>query len=124
MSTKEEALNYFGQFLMKNYRDKTLSALDSALADKWKSESLQEFQAFSQTLTEQQRKNLFSGFKRLIDGALHDLLFNIQEETNFEGRIQILVDGYDVVKISDGIHGEQFGENGWIEKYSNYKTSK
>jgi len=60
----------------------------------------------------------------LIDGALHDLLFSVQEENHFEGRIQILIDGYDAVKISDGIHGEQFGEDGWIERYSNYKNTK
>jgi hypothetical protein len=124
MPQKKEALDYFGQFLMKNYRDKTLNTLDVALANKWKSVSLREFQAFLQTLNDQQRKTLSKGFQYLLDSALHDLLFSLQEENHFEGRIQILVDGYDVVELSDGIHGEQFGEDGWIEKYSDFKRAK
>ena len=44
------------------------------------------------------------------------MLFNLQEENHFQNRIKILVDDYDVVKISDGLHGGQYGKNGWIEK--------
>ena len=58
----------------------------------------------------------------MIHGALHDLLFGLQEENHFTGRIKILVDEYDVVQISDGIHGEQYIKDGWIEKFSTYKS--
>jgi hypothetical protein len=122
MPTEKESLDYFGQFLIKNYRDKALKTLEIAIANKWKNKSYKDFQKFLQSLTEQQQKVLFDGFQLMLDGALHDLLFNIQEENHFISRIKILVDGYDAIQISDGIHGEQFGENGWIEKYSQYSN--
>ena len=49
MPTEKESLDYFGQFLMKNYRDKALKALEIAITNKWKSKSFKEFQDFLQT---------------------------------------------------------------------------
>ena len=122
MSTKKESLDYFGQFLMKYFRDRTLMTLENAMKKKWEGGSFTEFQEFLQTLTEHQKKIIFSGFREMIHGALHDLLFGLQEENHFTGRIKILVDEYDVVQISDGIHGEQYSKDGWIEKFSTYKN--
>ena len=121
MPTEKESLDYFGQFLMKNYRDKALKALEIAITNKWKSKSFKEFQDFLQTLTESQQRMLFVGFRQIIDGALHDLLFSLQEENHFTDRIKILVDEHNIVQASDGIHGEQYSKDGWIEKFSSYK---
>jgi hypothetical protein len=63
-------------------------------------------------------------FEFIITGALHDLLFNLIEENHFADRIKLLVDNYDAVKISDGLHGEQFSKDGWIEKFSAYKETE
>jgi len=115
MKPEKEALDYLGEFLMKNYRDRTLSTLETAFKKSWKSESFQEFQNFLQDLLEKQRDLLFKRFEHLISGALHDILFNLQEENHFNNRIQLLVDEEDVVKISDGIQGEQYN---WIKKFS------
>jgi hypothetical protein len=121
MPTEKESLDYFGQFLMKNYRDKALKTLEIAMTNQWKIEPLKEFQDILQTLNQSQQKILFDGFQKIIDGALYDLLFDLQEENHFTSRIQILVDKNDIVQISDGICDEQFGKDGWIEKYSQYK---
>ena len=121
MPTEKEALVYFGEFLMKNYRDKALKTLEMAMNNQWKSEAFEEFQSFLQTLNESQQELLFSGFQRLIDNALHDLLFGLQEENHFASRIKILVDEHNVLEVSDGIHGEQYSKDGWIEKFSDYK---
>ena len=96
MATEKESPDYFGQFLMKNYRDKALKTLEIVMNNQWRVEPLNEFQDFLQTLNQSQRKILFDGFQKMIDGAL-------------------------AVQISDEIHSEQFGEEGWIEKFSNYK---
>ena len=121
MPTEKESLDYFGQFLMENYRDRALKTLEIAINKKWKGESLQEFQDFLQTLPVSQQKVLSGGFQAIIDGALHDLLFNLQEENLIASRIKIFVDEHDVIQMSDGIYGEQYGKNGWIEKFSMYK---
>ncbi|MEP7137629.1 MAG: hypothetical protein ABI904_22115 [Chloroflexota bacterium] len=124
MPTEKEALDYLGEFLMKNYRDRALSTLEKAFKGDWESKSLQDFQDNLQSLSSEQQEKLFDGFEHIISGALHDLLFNLQEENHFKNRIKLLVDGYNVVKISDGIHGEQHGKDGWIEKFSEYKEKQ
>lgn len=124
MPTEKEALDYLGEFLMKSHRDRALFTLETAFKGEWKVRSLQEFQDVLKSLSKDQQEKLFDGFEYIITGALHDLLFALQEENDFKNRIQLIVDGYDAVKISDGLHGEQFSNNGWIERFSKYKKKK
>jgi hypothetical protein len=123
MPTEKESLDYLGEFLIKNHKDRTLSTLEKSFAGQWKVKSLQEFQSFIKSLSTEQKEILFKGFEFIITGALHDLLFNLMEENHFTGRIKLLVDNHDAVKISDGLHGEQFSKDGWIEKFSKYKET-
>ena len=76
------------------------------------------------SLSSEPQEKIIGGFEHIITGALHDLLFALHEENVFKNRIHLLVDGYDIVNISDGLHGEQFGDNGWIERFSKYKKKK
>lgn len=120
-ATKKEALDYLGEFLMKYHRDQALFTLETAFKGGWKGESIQDFQDVLKNLSSDQQEKLFDGFEFIVTGALHDLLFALQEENSFKNRIHLLADGYDAVKISDGLHGEQFSDDGWIERFSKYK---
>src|SRR5260221_9556664 len=124
MPTERESLDYLVEFMMKHHRDQTLFTLETAFKGDWKAESLQGFQDVLKSLLSEQQEKLFDGFEHIITGALHDLLFALQEENDFKNRIHLTVDGYDEVKTSDGLHGEQFGNNGWIERFSKYKKKK
>jgi len=124
MPTEKESLGYLGEFLMKCHRDQTLFTLETAFKGDWKGEPLQGFQDVIKGLSSEQQEKLFDGFEFIITGALHDLLFSLQEENDFKNRIHLLVDGYDAVKISDGLHGEQFTDDGWIERFSKYRKKK
>jgi hypothetical protein len=55
-----------------------------------------------------------------VDKAIHDFLFKLQEVADFEDDIQVLVDGENGAGLSDGIHGELFGEDGWQARYSKF----
>lgn len=124
MPTEKESLDYLGEFLMKYYRDQTLFILETAFKGDWKVESFQGIQDVLKSLSSEQQEKLFDGFEHIITGALHDLLFALQEENHFKNRIQLIVDGYDAVKISDGLHGEQFSDDGWVARFSKYKEKK
>ena len=43
---------------------------------------------------------------------MHDLLVGFVEAHDMEEGIEVFVDGENVVELSDGLHGEQFTENG------------
>jgi hypothetical protein len=124
MPTKKESLEYLGEFLMTNHRDKTLLTLEKAFKGDWKAQSFQDFQDVLQNFSSEQQEKLFDGFELILAGTLHDFLFAVQEENDFKNRIHLIVDGYDAIKISDGLHGEQFGDDGWIERFSKYKKKK
>jgi len=124
MPTEKESLDYLGKFLMRCHRDQALFTLATAFKGYWKVESLQGFQDVLKSLSSEQQEKLFDGFEHIITGALHDLLFALQEENDFKNRIHLIVDGYDAAKISDGLHGEQFTDDGWIERFSKYKKKK
>lgn len=49
--------------------------------------------------------------------ALHSLLFTMTGE---DGTPAIVVEGHDVAEDSDGLHGELFGEDGWLARFSKY----
>ncbi len=57
-----------------------------------------------------------------IDSAIHDFLFALQEQADFDNTIQIFVNGNNIVEMSDGIHGESFSKEGWNAKFSKYET--
>ena len=59
-----------------------------------------------------------------IDAAIHDFLFAIEEQADFENDIQIIVNEDNIVEMSDGLQGELFTQDGWLEKYSKFKGEK
>ena len=58
--------------------------------------------------------------REAVDNSVHDFLFKLQEEPDFEDRIRLLVDGRHCAKISDQLHGELFSDDGWFERISHY----
>ena len=56
----------------------------------------------------------------LLTHAMHDLLFAFQESHDCESGIEITVNDEPVAAMSDGMHGEIFGEDGWIVRFSKY----
>ena len=51
-----------------------------------------------------------------IDHGMHDFLFALVDAHDFNKGIEVLVDGQNIVELSDGLHGEPF-VNGWIAKF-------
>ena len=71
-------------------------------------------------LTSEQRDIVRRCVVDTLDSAIHDFVFAVVENADFEEDIQIIVDGVNVAKESDGLHGEAYGEEGWEAKYSIY----
>jgi hypothetical protein len=58
----------------------------------------------------------------LLTQAMTDLLFafHMSHDANFG--IEIMVDGKPLAELSDGLHGELFGKEGWIVRYSKFPS--
>jgi len=109
----------FGKFIVENLRDKGIDFAEGLLSKHWKAPSLLDMQNEIANLNDIQKTAFIKAVTETIDGAMHDFLFALQEIKD----IQILVDGQNIVELSDGIHGEAYSDEGWFSKYSRHKTN-
>lgn len=112
----ENKLDKFGKFIVDNLRDKGISFAELLLIGHWKATSLQNLHNELGKLSDSQKEAVKKAVISAMDSAIHDFLFALQEQEE----IQIMTDGENVVELSDGIHGEQFSEEGWFAKFSKY----
>jgi hypothetical protein len=115
-----ESLEKFGVFFVRNLRDKMFQDLEKMIRGEWKADGLQKLQERVVRLSDSDKQILRELLEHLTTAGMHDLLFALQEEADADGAIRLLVDGNEIAKLSDGLHGEIFGEDGWIAQYSSY----
>ena len=115
-------LDKFGKFIVENLRDKGIDFAEGLLKKQWNAPGLLEMQNEIANLNETQKTAFINAITKTIDGAIHDFLFALQEQADFNNDIQILVDGENIVELSDGIHGEAYSDEGWFAKYSLHKS--
>ncbi len=112
-------LDKFGKFLVENLRDKGIDFGDKLLNDEWKAPALLNIQTELSELTDSQKDLVKKVIISSLDAAVHDFLFALQQVQD----VQILVDGESIVKLSDGIHGEAYTDEGWYAKYSKFRRN-
>ncbi len=105
---------------MENLRDRCLEHFENLAQGKWRAPYLETLQTELARLTEHERDVTRRCIVAGVDSAIHDFLFELQERADFANDIQVLVDGADVVRLSDGIQGEPFGDDGWQARFSKY----
>jgi len=125
MDTKE-ILKIFGQLLITSVRDEVLEVNDLIISGKMGGEENQDLYAQIKNLDQKQKEIIKQFAKQSIDAAIHYFLWMIEQNEE-----------YDLIKypqdeksefvslrdISDGLCGELYTEDGWIEKYSKYPPS-
>ena len=111
-------LDKFGKFIVENLRDKGIDFGEKLLTSKWKAPALQNIQTELNNLSDSQKDIVKQAIISSIDTAMHDFLFALQEVND----VKILVDGENIVGLSDGIHGEAYSDEGWYARYSKFKN--
>src|SRR5262249_5562246 len=112
------ALDHIGLFITRHLRDNPIDYFDGLVLSKWKAPGLQPLQKALASIPGEYKPIIRQAVISTIDNAIHDFLFNLQEQAGFENRIVLTVDGHNVVEISDGIHGEAYSEEGWYARFS------
>ena len=115
-------LDKFGKFLMEHLRDRAIEHHDGLASGRWKAPALQQLQLEIQSCTDEQELLIRACLLSAIDAGIHDFLFKLQEQADFENDIQVFVDGVNIVPLSDGIQAEPYGEEGWIARFSKYQA--
>ncbi|PRR79748.1 hypothetical protein [Clostridium vincentii] len=118
MSDIYNPLDKFGQFIVENMRDRGIDYYDKLVQGSWKASSLKLLQENLNQFDEKQLCIIRQCIVSSIDTATHDFLFALQESSDLNDDIQIIVDGHNVAELSDGLDEELYSEYGWYDKYS------
>lgn len=117
---EQQALDRFGQVIMSDLRDRSIDFFELLVEGHWKSPSLEKLQAELQGFDEEQINLVRTILIRSVDRGIHDFLFKLQEQADFENDIEIKVQGVDIIQSSDGLQGELFTTDGWMANFSKY----
>jgi hypothetical protein len=120
MSDINNPLNKFGEFIVENMRDRGIEFYDKLSKGLWKAPSLKLLQEELKQFDEEQLSIIRQCIVASIDNSVHDFLFALQESSDMDNDVQVVVDGHNVGKLSDGLQGELYTEDGWYSKYSSF----
>lgn len=119
----DERLSLFGEMFIKAVRDNTLFALEGVISGHMKSESdLKMHDRISKLSTD--NISLLREFAySMVDLSLHNMLFMFEENPDWKlSNPEIGIS--DLNSISDGLAGELYTSDGWIDQYSEYSSSE
>ncbi|TXK80668.1 hypothetical protein [Paenibacillus sp. N3.4] len=117
---EREAIDKFGELLMTDLRDRTIDFFELLVKGHWKAPKLQQLQHEMQSFDDKQIELFRRALIRSLDSGIHDFLFKLQEQADFNNEIEIKVQGINIIQASDGLHGELFTEDGWFANFSKY----
>lgn len=118
-----EALDCFGREMIESVRDQSIFEFEAILLGKMKAPSARKMQNELSALDEQQVNLLRKVVFYTIDNVIYNSL-NMLVQNDDSMKLLITQAGQpekNIIEISDGLSGELFTENGWIEKFSKYK---
>lgn len=110
----DNCLNEFGEVLIKEVRDRTIRLFDKKLQGVMKDKDSQLLFEQVNKLSEEQQLLINEIIPQIVDLSLHNMLCVFEEHNEF----QIVIDGENIADISDGLSGELYTSDGWIEKFS------
>ena len=123
METKE-ILNQFGKDFVKSVRDNSLFVFEGTVSGHMKSTSDRKLHEAINNLKNEDVELIRQIVYKMVDSTIHNTLFFFEQDiddwkiSNSEKDVTSLAD------ISDGLCGELYSQEGWIEKYSEYKSSE
>ncbi len=108
-------LESFGKVFIDEVRDNTIDIFEKMFDGRMKGLTSQIVQEKISVFDEQQKDTVLWILSKAVDQSMHNMLFMIEEHEE----INIIYDTEDIEERSDGLSGELYTEDGWIEKYSN-----
>lgn len=110
----DNCLNEFGEVFIKEVRDRTIRLFDKKVQGIMKDKESQLLFERVSKLSEEEQLLINEIIPQIVDLGLHNMLCVFEEHDEF----QIVIDGENIADISDGLSGELYTSDGWIEKFS------
>lgn len=110
----ENNLEIFGQIFINEIRDNTIDIFEKMFDGRMKGLTAQNVQEKITIFNERQKNTVLWILSRAVDQCMHNMLFMIEDHEE----IDLLYNAENIAEKSDGLSGELYTEDGWIEKYS------
>jgi hypothetical protein len=115
------ALDLFGSFLISNVRDRTISGWSTIFDGKMKGERATRITQLFTGFTEGQIAAIRLLIPQVVDSALHNLLWALEQTQNVRVGIKSGdVEVPSINEVSDGLAGELPSSEGWIARFSKH----
>ncbi len=113
----DDVLSYFGEKLINEVRDRTIRRFDMRITGKMRDENSQKLFKEVSELDENCIRLISRIIPQVVDLSIHNMLCMFEENPEME----IQVENECINKISDGLAGELYTEDGWIQRFSNQR---
>ena len=120
--SKQPILDEFGKLLMAQVRDQTLAYLQRVLSGQTANPLSKDLSLKFKKLKPDDAEFVRHLLLDAVDGAISRFLYFLDD---FQIEVRFRTSNgeqHDVRAISDGLHGEIWTEDGWIERYSKFKN--
>ena len=109
-----DVLDYFGETLINEVRDRTIRLYDKKIHGTMVDEASRKIYSKLSNFDEEHKAVLEEIIAGVVDLSLHNMLCVLDEHED----IKVLVNEDNIAEVSDGLAGELYTEDGWIERFS------
>jgi hypothetical protein len=115
-----DALDKFGRFIVERVRDGALRSYSLIREGRVAAPGLQQLKQDFAKLPLETKGVVDQLVLRTVESALFNVLVGFQEAHDLEQGIELIVDGTVVADESGMLHGELFGDDGWVARFSSF----
>jgi hypothetical protein len=116
-----EHLELFGKELIENVRDESMDEYLMIKFGKMKSSDAKALTALISSFSSEDVKKLDKIVLDLTDRVLHNVLRMFDESGDFAIVSKKSAEpDEDIAQLSDGLSGELYGDNGWLNRFSKH----
>lgn len=115
----QSALDYFGEIIIEQVRDRSIREWDKTLAGLMKGVKSDQYAKIYHNMSFEQQEYVKAMIPQIIDTTLHYMLWTLEQSKSID--IGITLDYEKTERLqdkSDGLSGELYTEDGWIMKFS------
>ena len=107
-------LQNFGKIFIEDVRDRTISDIDMIIGGKFLNKSDLDVAENFSSLDIKSKEFIKMIIPEIVDNCLHNFLNMFEEHEE----INLLFDGQNLNHLSDGLAGELYTEDGWIQNFT------
>ena len=124
--TKNELLEAFGQTVISEVRDEAIEKYQMISTGNLKSEVALDLHKQIACFTEEQQAIIRKLVVNSIDDVMHNFLWMLEQHADDIELSYSSEDGCrkeNINELSDGLSGEIYSEDGWIDNFSHFKDN-